>query len=295
MVLPEFDRSVAATVEEACRMQAQWGAGAKIMAGGTDIIPPMKDGVLKADHIISIARIPGLDTIEYDESQGLKIGCLAKLFDIQTSELVQKVNPAVAQSAKYVASTQVRNRGTLVGNICNASPSCDTGAILVACGAKVLIQGVNGAREVPVEEFFTGVKRTCLKPEEGEIVTAVVIPPLAQDEHAAYLKHAVRKAMDLAIVGVAAWVRMDGNVIREARIAMAGVATTIQRARAAEEFLAGKELTDENLNEAGILAMRACRPIDDVRASAEYRKDMIRVFTRRAVKKAVEGYEEGSI
>ena len=295
MVLPEFDYSVAATLEEACKMQAEWGASAKVMAGGTDIVPPMKDGALKADHIISISRIPGLNAIEYDEKEGLKIGCLAKLFDIQTSKLVQKVNPAVAQSAKYVASTQIRNRGTLVGNICNASPSCDTGSILVACNAKVQIQGVNGKREVPIGEFFTGVKRTCLDPEAGEIVTGVVIPPLAEDEHAAYLKHAVRKAMDLAIVGVAAWVKLDGNIIKDVRIAMAGVATTILRAHKAEEFLIGKELNDENLGEAGILAMRECRPIDDVRASAAYRKDMIRVFTKRAIKKAVEGYEEGSI
>lgn len=295
MVLPEFDYSVASTLEEACRLQAQWGASAKVMAGGTDIIPPMKDKVLKADHIISISRLPGLDTIEYDEKEGLKIGALAKLFDIQTSKLVQKVNPVVAQSAKYVASTQIRNRGTLVGNICNASPSCDTGSILVACNAKVLVQGVNGTREVPMDEFFTGVKRTCLKPEEGEIVTAVVIPPLAEDEHAAYLKHAVRKAMDLAIVGVAAWVKVDGNVIKDARIALAGVATTILRATDAEQYLIGKEISDEVLGEAGVLAMRQCRPISDVRASAEYRKDMIRVFTKRAVKKAMEGYEEGSI
>ena len=295
MVLPEFDYSVATTVEEACRMQAEWGANGRVMAGGTDIVPLMKDGAMKTDHIISIARIPGLDTLEYDEKEGLKISCLTKLFDIQTSKLVQKVNPAVAQAAKYVASTQVRNRGTMVGNICNASPSCDTGSILIACNATIQIQGVEGKREVPAVNFFTGVKRTCLNPEAGEIVTGIVIPPLAEDEHAAYLKHAVRKAMDLAIVGVAAWVKMDGNVIKDVRIAMAGVATTIMRAQKAEEYLIGKEPTDEILNEAGILAMRECRPIDDVRASAAYRKDMIRVFVKRAVKKALEGYEEGSI
>lgn len=295
MVLPEFDYSVAATLEEACKMQAQWGASARVMAGGTDIVPPMKDGVLKAEHIISIARIPGLNGIEYDETEGLKIGCLTKLFDIQTSKLVQKVNPAVAQSAKYIASTQVRNRGTLVGNICNASPSCDTGSILVACNARVQVQGVNGSREIPMDEFFTGVKRTSLDPAAGEIVTGVVIPPLAEDEHAAYLKHSVRKAMDLAIVGVAAWVKTEGNVVKDVRIAMAGVATTILRARQAEQSLIGRELTEENLHEASLWAMRECRPIDDIRASAAYRKDMIRVFTKRAIRKAMEGYEEGSI
>lgn len=199
MVLPEFDYSVAATLEEACRMQAQWGASARVMAGGTDTVPPMKDGALKAEHIISIVRIPGLN-------------------DIQTSKLVQKVNPAVAQSAKYIASTQVCNRGTLVGNICNASPFCDTGSILAACNARVQVQGVNGSREIPMDEFFTGVKRTSLDPRRGKNVTSVIIPPLAADEHAAYLKHSVCKGMDLAIVGVAAWVKTEGDVVKNGRI-----------------------------------------------------------------------------
>lgn len=295
MVLPEFEYLVPTTIEEACNLQAELGASARVMAGGTDVVPPMKDGALKADYLINITRIPGLNALEYDEKEGLKIGCLTKLFDIQTSKLVQKVNPAVAQAAKYVATTQVRNKGTMVGNICNASPSCDTGSILIACDATIQITGAERNREVPAVDFFKGVKRTCLNPDAGEIVTGIVIPPLAEDEHAAYIKHAVRKAMDLAIVGVAAWVKTDGTVIKDIRLALGAVDITPIRAYKAEQFLIGKEITDENLNEAGIIAMHECHPIDDVRASADYRRDMVRVFVKRAVKKALEGYEEGSI
>lgn len=293
MVLPEFEYLVPTTIEEASNLLVELGSGAKVMAGGTDIVPPMKDGALKADYIISLSRIPGLDYLEYDEKDGLKIGCLTKLFDIQTSKLVHEKNPAVAQAAKYVASTQVRNRGTMVGNICNASPSCDTAPILIACDASIVIHGPEKTRKVKAVDFFKGVKRTCL--EAGEIVTGIEIPPLAENEHSAYIKHSVRKALDLAIVGVAAWVKMDGNICEDCRIALGAVATTPIRAYEAEQTLVGKELTDELLNNAGIIAMRNCRPISDVRASAEYRKDMVRIFVKRSIKKALEGYEEGSI
>lgn len=295
MVLPEFEFLVPSSIEEACKMQAEYGAAARVMAGGTDVVPPMKDGALKADYIICINRLPGLDDLTYDEKEGIHIGCLTKLFDIQSSKLLHKVNPAVSQAAKYVATTQVRNKGTMVGNICNASPSCDTGPILIAMDATIQIKGAERDREVPAVDFFKGVKRTCLDPEAGEIVVGIQIPPLGENEHAAYIKHSVRKAMDLAIVGVAAWVKMNGNIIEDVRLAIGACATTPIRAYAAEEYLKGKELNDENLNEAGIIAMRNVRPIDDVRASAEYRKDMVRVFVKRAVKKAIEGYPEGSI
>lgn len=294
MVLPKFEYLVANTLEEASNLQRELGAGAKIMAGGTDIIPPMRDKVLKCDYIIDIKRIPGLEYITYDEKEGLRIGALTKLYDIQTSALVKEKNPAVAQAAKYVASTQIRHKGTMVGNICNASPSGDTAPILISMGAKIIIHDHDHMeRTIPAGEFFKGVKKTAL--ELGDIVTAIVIPPLAENEHAAYIKHSVRKAMDLAIVGVAAWVKMDGNVCTDARITLGAVATTPVRAYSAEKVIIGKELTDDLLAEAGLEAMKDCSPISDVRASAEYRHDMIRVFTKRAVKKALEGYKEDHI
>lgn len=290
MVLPKFEYLVPKTLDEATMLLSELGAGAKIMAGGTDIIPPMRDKVLKADYLIDIKRIPGLEYITYDEKEGLKIGALTKLYDIQTSKAVKEKNPSVAQAAKYVASTQIRHKGTMVGNICNASPSCDTAPILIAQNATILVHGPEQDRQIPAGEFFKGVKKTYLEP--NEIVTGIVIPPLQENEHAAYIKHSVRKAMDLAIVGVAAWLKMDGSICVDARITLGAVAITPVRAPSAEKVLIGKELTDEVIAEAGRAAMSDCRPISDVRASAEYRHDMVRVFTKRAIKKALEGYGE---
>ena len=288
MVLPKFEYLKPRSLEEATNLLVELGAGAKIMAGGTDIIPPMRDKVIAPEYLIDIKDVPGLDYLEYDEREGLKIGALTKLRTLEFSKLVWEVNPSIAQAAKYVASTQIRAKGTMVGNICNASPSCDTAPILIAQDATVLVHNPDGhTREVKAVDFFKGVKKTVL--EHGEIVTGIVVPPLKEGEHAAYIKHSVRKAMDLAIIGVAAWVKMDGDTCVDARIALGAVATTPIRAPEAEEILKGKVLTDEVLHEASLAAMRTARPISDVRASAEYRKDMIRVFTKRTIKKALEG------
>lgn len=293
MVLPKFEYLAPKTLDEASNLYAELGSGAKVMAGGTDTIPPMRDGAFRPDYLIDLKNIPGLDTLAYDEKEGLKIGCLTKLFDIQTSALVKEKNPSVAQAAKYIASTQVRNKGTMVGNICNASPSCDTGPILIAQNAQIHVHSIKEDRTIPAGEFFKGVKKTALQP--GEIVTGITVPPLAEDEHAAYIKHAVRKAMDLAIVGVAAWLKMDGDKCVDARIVLGAVATTPVRSPSAEKELIGQVLTDDVISKAAIAAMDDCKPISDVRASAEYRHDMVRVFVKRAVKKALEGYEEDHI
>jgi len=289
MALPQFEYLAPRTLEEASNLYAELGAKSRVIAGGTDTIPPIRDGVFKPDYLIDLKRIQGLDYLDYDEKEGLKIGCLTKLFDIQTSKLVREKNPSIAQAAKYIASTQVRHVGTMVGNICNSSPSCDTGPILIAQNANVLAHSIEEDRVIHAGEFFTGVKKNALK--AGEIVTGIVIPPLGKNEHAAYIKHSVRKAMDLAIVGVAAWLKMDDKKCADARIVMGAVSITPVRSPSAERELIGKELTDEVINRAGVAAMDDCKPISDVRASADYRHEMIRVFTKRVIKKALEGYE----
>ena len=286
MVLPQFEYLVPKTIGEACNLLLELGTSAKAMAGATDLIPPMKDKVISPEYLIDLKHIPGLDYLEYDEKEGLKIGALTTLRTIETSPLVKEKNPAVAHAAKVVASTQIRAKGTMAGNICNASPSCDTAPILLAQGAKILVQGPNKDRVIPVEEFFVGVKKTSLEP--GELVTGIVIPPLADCEGAAYIKHAVRKAMDLAIIGVAVKLRVENGYCTDARIALGAVATTPIRAPRAEEVLIGSRLTDDVIIKASEEAMNSCNPISDIRASAEYRKDMIRVFTKRAVKQAME-------
>lgn len=286
MVLPDFEYLCPKTIGEACNLLLELGPKAKVMAGATDIIPPMRDKAFTVDYLIDLKHIDGMRYIRYSDDVGLEIGALTTLREIETSPIVKAHNPAVAHAAKVVASTQIRAKGTMVGNMCNASPSADTPPILLAQNAKVLVQGPNKDRFIMMEDFFTGFKKTALEP--GEIVTGLVIPPLKENEHCAYIKHAVRKAMDLAIVGVAVKLTMDGNVCADAKITMGAVSINCIHAPNAEKALIGKKLTDEVITEASVAAMNDCSPISDIRASKEYRKDMIRVFTKRAIKQALE-------
>lgn len=290
MALPTFDYVKAASLDEASELQKKAGNTAMIMAGGTDIIPLLRDRKrTELKTIIDIKGIPGLDGLTYEEGKGLKIGGLTKLYTIQNDPVVNEKNKAVADAAHYVASAQIRRKGTMAGNICNASPSADTAPILIAMDASVKIYNKEtGERTVPMDNFFTGFKKTAVVPENGDILTEIDIPDLGPGEGFAYLDHSVRKAMDLAIVGVAAWLKMDGRKVEDVRLALGGVAITPIRAPKAEAFLKGKELTDDVLERAGEIASGECSPIDDVRASAEYRTDMIRVYTKRAVKKAAD-------
>jgi len=288
MSLPKFEYIAAKSIEEAANLAAELGDKCMVMAGGTDIIPLLKDRVKEPEYIIDLKTIPGLDKLEYVKGEGLYVGALTKLNDIETSEVVKKEFPAVADAAHYVASKQIRCKGTMAGNICNASPSADTASILLAMNAKVKTvraNAING-RDIPINVFFKHVKKTCL--EQGELVTEINIPELKSGEGAAYYKHAIRKAMDLAIIGVASWVKMDGNKIADCRIAVGGASITPFRAEAAEKVLIGNEYSEDLLEKAAMAAMESCKPISDVRASAEYRADMVRVFTKRSFKKALE-------
>lgn len=288
MTLPKFEYLAPQSIEEAGSLALELGERCRLMAGGTDVIAMLKDRVEKPEYILDLKRIPGMDQLEYLPGRGLRIGALTKLRAIETSQLIREKLGAVAEAAHYVASTQIRHKGTMAGNICNASPSADTAPILLVLNAtvKTFRAAPEQGREIPIGQFFTGVKKTTLT--QGEIVTQIDIPDLQPGEGAAYFKHAVRKAMDLAIVGVAAWVKLDGRVCRDCRIALGGVAVTPIRAGEAERLLTGAEITPDLLERAGVAAAEGCKPISDVRASAEYRKDMVRVFTKRAIKKALE-------
>ena len=293
MILPEFEYKSPRTLEEAGSILQSYQGKAMIMAGGTDTINPLKDHALdddfeKPECIVDIKNIPGLDQITYDREAGLHIGALVKLLDIELSEPVRKYYPSLAEAAHVIASTPIRGKGTMVGNVCNASPSADSVPSLIVLDAVIDIFGPDGTRSVPIEKFFTGFKTLDLA--VGEIVTGIRIPPMAENTKAAYIKHAFRKAMDLAIVGVEAQITLEEDICRDAKVALGAVAVTAVRSPHAEEILIGSDLSEEILEKAGEAAMEDCRPIDDVRASAEYRKDMVRVFTKRAVKKAVDQF-----
>lgn len=289
MALPEFDYVAAKSLEEASQLMVSMGSECVVMSGGTDVILQIPKNVERGmKTVIDLKTIPGLTRLEYVDGEGLYVGANTKLFDIQSSPVVLEKMPAVAQAAHYVGSNQVRRKGTMVGSICNASPTGDCGSILLAMKAQVKIVGPEGERTVGMDDFWTGFKRIAPDKLKGELVTEIFIPELKSGEGSAYFKHSVRKAMDLAIVGVAAWVRLEGKTVADCRIAVAGGDVTIVRAKAAEQMIIGRELTDELVEAVAVQAADEMHPRSSLRASAEYRHDMIRVYTKRAINKAVE-------
>lgn len=290
MILPEFTYLRPASAMEACDLLSQYGSRAKIMAGGTDLINFMQKKAILPEYLIDIKEIPDMNAITYSEKEGLTIGALAKLRDIELSPVVKKYYPVISESVHLIASTQIRSKGTLVGNVVNASPSADSVPSLFVLNAELEIMSREGKRTVPINDFYHGFKKTDLRPDE--LVTAIHVPPMKKDETASYMALTVRKAMDLAIVGVAAKLTLDSeNVCRDAEIALGAVAVSCVRSPKAEEVLIGKKVTPELAAEAGVAAMDDCKPISDVRASADYRHDMVRVFTKRAVLKCIEKKE----
>ena len=292
MTLPEFDYVAPKSLEEAGEIMLAQGRSCAVMAGGTDLILALPKLVSKGlKTVIDLKTVPGLDRLDYVEGEGLYIGANTRLFDVHESKIVKEKMPAVAAAAHYVGSAQIRRKGTLVGSVCNGSPTGDCGSILLAMKAVAHIWSPSGERDVPMDEFWLGLKQIAADVTKGEIVTYVFVPELKAGECSAYLKHSVRKAMDLAIVGVAAWLKMDGNKVADCRIAVAGGGVTILRAPLAEQLLIGKEITDSVIDEVSVQAMKEMNPRTSIRASAEYRADMIRVFTKRAIRKALESLE----
>lgn len=268
------------TLAEASRLFAQ--EHAQLLAGGTDLVIGMKALTEVPQSVISLQKIAGLTGIARDAG-GVSIGAMTKVRDIEVSEEIQNGYTALAEGAAEIGSIQIRNLATLGGNIAHASPAADTVAALLALDAQVDIASADGERSVPINALFTGPGQTVLT--AGEIITQFRLPSPASGSH--YIKHKIREVMDLAFIGVAAAVDMDDGTITGARIGLAAVAPTPIRAPEAEELLAGNSLTDALLTEAGEAAAAACSPISDLRCSAEHRREMVDVLTRRTVQEAV--------
>lgn len=263
------------SLDEASRLLA---AGGQVLAGGTDLLVEIKEQLRRADRVVNIKKIPGIGGLSFDPANGLRIGALATAREVELSRVVLDKYASLAQAARELGSIQVRNRATIVGNICRASPSADMLPPLIADGAVIKLHGRSGARELLLENFFTGPGKTVLRPDE--LVTELVVPAPAPRTGKVYIKHGRRKAMELATVGVAVTLTRGADV----KIVLGAVAPTPIRARAAEEVV--KE--DPNaLDRAAAAAMAEARPISNVRASAEYRREMVRVLTRRALEQAL--------
>jgi carbon-monoxide dehydrogenase medium subunit len=280
--LPRIKYLSPTSLDDALSIVAAEHEKARLLAGGTDLIPQVKRREIDApEYVVDLKRIPGLDAITYDRQLGLKIGALASIAAVEQSADVRRYFPILSQAASVMASPQVRNRGTFVGNICNAVPSADSAPPLLALGASVRIKGAKAERVVPLDQFFIGPRKTILGPDE--IVVDISVPPLSTESGGVYLKLSPRHSMDLAVVGVAVEGTCKNGICSDIKVALGAVAPTPVRAPMAELMLQGQKITQELIDEAAKNAITQCSPIDDHRASAEYRCDMVYVMTRRAL------------
>lgn len=286
MILPDFEYHRPATVEEACALLTELGPSARVMAGGTDLLVDLKRGVGAASHVVALRGIAELTSIEKDSDGTLRLGPMVTPNEVGASPTVRAAHLPLSEAALTMAAHQIRNRATVGGNLASAVPSADMPPMLIAMGSRLLLASKAGRRQVPLEEFFTGPRETVLV--AGEIIAQIIVPPSPSHSGARYLKHSLRDASALAVVGVAAWLRMDGDLCREARVVLGAVAPTPLVARRAGLALVGQRPDAEVITEVAKLASEEARPISDLRGSAEYRRALVRVLAERAVGTALE-------
>jgi CO/xanthine dehydrogenase FAD-binding subunit len=284
--LPRFEYLSPKTVDEAINLLSRHGREVKPIAGGTDILLKMKRREEVPRYVIGLKNIPGLDTIEYNDGQGLRFGPLVTIHAMEASHMVRENFPILSQAASTIGSAQIRNLGTVVGNLCNALPSADMIPSLIVLGARVKIAGKKAERDIPVEEFLTGPGQTVLA--HDELVVEVHVPCPLPHSGGVYIKHAPREAMDLAIIGVAALITLDDGMCSQAKICLGNVGPTPVTAIKAEGILQGKPFSAELVRQASEMASGEARPRSSMRSSAEYRKEMVRTLTARALNRAKE-------
>jgi len=284
MYVPDFHYFAPARLKDACQTLARLGDDARVLAGGTDLLPNMKNETAAPKALVSIKKIGELSGVNYVPGRGVVIGAAVKQNGLVNSEVLLERYPSVCEAAHSMANNQIRNMGTIGGNLVSAVPSADLPPILIALDSSVTLVGFERTREIPLEEFFVGPRRTVIAPDE--ILTEIVIPDQATTG-SAYIKFGLRKSGALAVVGVAASVVVGKTGVENARIVLGAVAPTPLRARQAEALLIGKSVTEDSLEIVGVAASKECAPISDIRGSEEYRRDMVRVFTKRALRKAL--------
>jgi carbon-monoxide dehydrogenase medium subunit len=282
----DFDFVEPVSVSEACALLAEDPEGSAVFAGGTDILVDLKAGLKHHRRLVSLARIEELRAIELAADGGLTIGATATINTIARHQGIKERFPGINDAARSLAAEQVRNQATVAGNLCMAVPSADMAPILLAHGAAMRVVSPAGERVVGLREFFVGPRETVLEP--GDVVVAVDVPPPVPGSGDASLRLGGRVSLSLPMASAAAVVVLDGATCREATVALGAVAPTPIVANAAGEAVVGKELTEEVLREAGERAAEAAVPINDLRASKEYRLELVKVLTRRVLQAAAD-------
>ena len=284
--LPAFDYVRPETAAEVIRLLEEERESARLLMGGTDLLPGMRDGAYRPRLVIDVKGLTGMRVAAFDPDRGLTVGAAVTMNELVRHQQIQAYYPLLAQAAASVASYQVRNRATLGGNLCNASPCADTAPACLVLEVELALSGPEGDRLVPAGEFFLGPGRTALQP--GEFLTAIHFPPPSPGA-ARYLKLGRCRTGDLSLVGVAVLGYADGNGGgHHFRIGLGSVAPTPVRAEEAEAYLEKHPAGEEALAAAAELAMAAANPITDVRGTAEYQRAMVRTLTLRALREVWE-------
>ena len=279
------------TLQEAAELLAAHNEEARIVAGATDLILELERGQRPGvELLIDISRIPGQDVITLDDDGWVHLGPLVTHNHCAGSELIQQKAFTLARACWQVGAPQIRNRGTVVGNIITASPANDAIPPLMALGAQLTLLSVDGERTVPIEDFYTGVRKTVMK--DGELMSDIAFPALAENARSTFIKLGLRRAQAISVVNAAVVLLITDGRIEHAAITLGSVAPTIIHATEAETYLIGKELQPEVIEKAAELAALAARPIDDLRGSAGYRQEMVRVCILRALRKINNGNEQ---
>jgi carbon-monoxide dehydrogenase medium subunit len=289
MIPASFDYHAPKTLDEAIALLGRLGDTAKILAGGQSLIPAMRFRLAAPETLVDIGRIRDLAYVE-ERGDHLAIGAMTREHALEASPVVSASYPLLLDTARVIADPVVRNKATVGGNLAHADPANDHPATMLAYGAQVIARGASGTRTIAIDDLFVGLFETSLKP--GEILTEVRIPRPGKSSGGAYLK-IERKVGDYAIAAVAVQLELAGAAIRSVRIGLTNVSSVPMRARTAEAALAGKQPTDDVLEAAGKAAAGECDPSADLRGQIDYKRDLVRVLTKRAVRRAVERAQGG--
>ncbi len=285
MLLPRFEYHDPRDLDEACGLMGELGKEARPLAGGTDLLVNMKKRLISPEHLVSLGRIEDLHTMGASNG-GYRIGACMTASELARACDIQKHFPALHEGASRLGSPLIRNLATVSGNLISARPAADLPPPLMVYGARVMLRSLAGPRSIPLDEFFKGPGETTAEP--SEILESVQLDTPPARSGAAYLKLGVRQTLEISIVNAAAFLALDGDRIQSARVVLGAVAPTPMRAPSAEKALTGQKPSAEVFARAAQEAARDARPIDDFRASADYRRHMVIVLTRRALETALE-------
>jgi carbon-monoxide dehydrogenase medium subunit len=289
MIPAPFDYHAPKTLDEAIALLGRLGDTAKILAGGQSLIPAMRFRLAAPETLVDIGRIRDLAFVE-ERGDHLAIGAMTREHALEASPVIAASYPLLLDTAKVIADPVVRNRATVGGNLAHADPANDHPATMLAYGAQVIARGAAGTRTIAIDDLFVGLFETSLKP--GEILTEVRIPRPGKSSGGAYLK-IERKVGDYAVAAVAVQLELAGAAIKAIRIGLTNVSSVPMRARQAEAALTGKQPTDDALEAAGRAAAAECDPSADLRGQIDYKRDLVRVLTKRAVRRAIERAQGG--